>query len=225
MADEMNKLNAIQRPRARRGWGAAIAMAAAAFVATSSSVSAQNAAAPADGIDEASWRKICSKEPKTNKDLCIINQDLRTDSGQLMVSLAIYEYKDEKRKKMRVLVPPGMLIQAGVYIGIDKSKPKEMKYQICFTNACVTELAVDSNFINALKKGNQLTVTGFSPEGKQVPFKLTLAGFTATYDGEGMDPAALQAQDQKLQEELRKRAAEQRQRLIDAQNEAKQKAN
>jgi hypothetical protein len=53
-----------------------------------------------------------------------------------------------------------------------------------------------------------------------VNFKLSLSGFTAAYDGPAIDTAALQRQQQQLQEELQRKAKEAQQKLIDAQNNA-----
>ena len=46
-------------------------------------------------------------------------------------------------------------------------------------------------------------------------FDLTLSGFTASYDGDPIDLKKTAEEQQKLQELLRKRAEEQRQKLLE----------
>ena len=73
--------------------------------------------------------------------------------------------------------------------------------------------------IASLKGGSEVVITMLNPQGKPVNFDISLAGFTATYDGPGIDPAEAQARQQQLEEELRRRADAARQQLLDAQQQ------
>jgi invasion protein IalB len=196
-----------------------IAGAAAALVTLSSFASA-----PAIAQEEESpWTKACNANEQTNnKEVCFISIELRTNTGQFLSNVAIQEVEGEARKKLLVAVPTGVLIQPGVRIQIDDSKPVQGKYSICAPNACYAELAIDSNFVNAMKQGGGMRVIPFNQQGKEIAFDVTLIGFTKVYDGEPMDIAELQKRQEELQNELQKRADEARQKLIDAQNAANQ---
>lgn len=188
---------------------------------------AQTATAPAasDKPDPASpWVKICNTDPKSKKEICLVTLELRTDTGQFLASVALREISGEARKTMIIAVPPGMLILPGLRVQIDKSKQKEAKYTICFPNACYAELVINKDFIAQLKRGNAMQLTTLNQQAKPVPFKLTLAGFTKTYDSAGMKPDELRAQNEKLQKELQKRAENARKKLIDKQREEVNKA-
>lgn len=178
---------------------------------------AQSTAAPAAGAKQEAWLKVCSLDSQVKKNVCIVKQDLLTNTGQFLASLQLREVEGDPKKRLIAAVPSGMLLQPGLQVQIDKSKAKKFKYGICFPNACFAELAIDKAFIDAMKKGGQLTLTTLSQQGKPRPFPFTLIGFTAVYDGEGLDPKQLQSQQQNLRSELEKRAEEQRKKLIEAQ--------
>ncbi|WP_428641479.1 invasion associated locus B family protein [Roseibium sp.] len=179
------------------------------------------AGAPAIAQEEKSpWTKACNTNPETKKEICFISIELRTNTGQFLSNIAIQEIEGEARKKLIVAVPTGVLIQPGVGIRIDDSKPVQAKYRICAPNACYAELAIDDTFINAMKQGGEMLVVPFNQQAKEIVFKMTLIGFTKVYDGEPMDIAELQKRQEELKSELQKRADEARQKLIDAQNKS-----
>lgn len=191
-----------------------IGCAAGVFVALSSFASAP--AIAQDG--ESPWTKACNTNPETQKEICFISIELRTDTGQFLANVAIQEVAGEARKKLLTAVPTGVLIQPGLRIQIDDSKPVQGKYSICAPNACYAELAIDDNFVNAMKQGGEMRVAPYNQQGKEIVFKMTLIGFTKVYDGEPMNIADLQKRQEELQNQLQKRADEARQKLIEAQN-------
>jgi invasion protein IalB len=178
-------------------------------------------AGPAAAQDEDNaWVKICNADPDAQKEVCLITQELRTDSGQFLASVAIRETPGEQRRSILVSVPVGMLIQAGVQLQVDGAEPTRAQYTICFPNACYAELAVDGAYINKLKAGGKLQLTTMNQQARPVRFDLTLIGFTAAYESEGLAPQALQARQEELQRELEQRAQEARDRLVAAQRRA-----
>ncbi|MEM8648428.1 MAG: invasion associated locus B family protein, partial [Pseudomonadota bacterium] len=170
--------------------------------------------------DDNAWVKICNTDQGTNKTLCLITQELRTDSGQFLASVAIRETPGEARKSLLTSVPVGMLLQPGVQLQIDGAKPTQARYSICFPNACYAELAIDAGFVSKLKAGGKLRLTTINQQAKQVQFDLTLIGFTAAYDGEGMNPTQVAARQEELQRELEAKAQEARDRIVAEQRRA-----
>ena len=166
------------------------------------------------------WTKACNTNPNTQKEICFISIELRTNTGQFLSNIAIQETEGEARKKLLVAVPTGVLIQPGVRIQIDDGKPVQGKYSICAPNACYAELAIDDSFINTMKQGGEVIVAPYNQQAKEIVFKMTLIGFTKVYDGEPMNIAELQKRQEELQSELQKRADEARQKLIDAQKQS-----
>ncbi|MFD1694294.1 invasion associated locus B family protein [Roseibium aestuarii] len=192
--------------------GAAFAALAISSLAGTAPARAQEAQSP--------WVKVCNVDPKVGKEICLITQELRTNTGQFLSSVAVREIEGEGRKTLLVAVPTGMLIQPGLRVQVDQGKQAQAKYGICFPNACYSELVIDDAFIASMKQGGKLILTTLNQQAKPIPMELTLSGFTKVYDGEPMDVAELQKRNEELQAELQKRAQEERQKLIDAQKAA-----
>lgn len=195
------------------------ALAALAVIGGISIASAQTAETPAAEADSA-WTKVCNADPKSNKKICMTMQNKATDTGQLLAQVAIREIEGEERKSMAVIVPPGMLLQPGLRVQIDGGQQKAGKYNICFANGCVGEFLIDEPFIDGLKKGSKLVLTTLNQQNKPVQLELTLIGFTKVFESEGLSPKDLAAKQERLQQELQKRAEEARQKLIDQQKKA-----
>lgn len=173
-----------------------------------------------------SWIKVCNtpkdQEQQEGKQICLVTQELRSDVGQFLASVAIREVAGESRKTLLVAVPPGMLIQPGLRVQIDESEPQQAKYGICFPNACYAELVIEQGFIDSLKKGGKLVVTTLNQQAKALSFNMSLIGFTKVYDGPALDPQEVEQRQKALQSQLQKRAEEARKKLIEEQEKALQ---
>lgn len=179
---------------------------------------AQEAEAPAGApTPEAPWAKLCNPDPATGKELCLTIQEIRADTGQFIASATVRTIAGDAKKSLIAAVPPGMLLQPGLRVQIDAGEQQEMKYGICFPNACYGELEINDEFIGKLKAGGKLTLTTLNQQAKPVNFPMTLAGFTKAYDGAGLDTAALQQRENELQDALKRRAESARQKLIEQQ--------
>lgn len=166
------------------------------------------------------WTKLCSTNPKSKKEVCLVSQEIRSASGQFLASVAIREIDGGESRSLLVSVPPGMLLQPGISFKVDDNEPLAVKYGICFEKYCYSELPIKKNVIDAMKGGNNLTVTTFSQQAKAIGFELTLAGFTATYDGDPIDPEEIKAQRERAKQEAAEKARLARENLIKQQEEA-----
>jgi len=180
--------------------------------------------AAAQGEEENPWVKICNSDPQANKEVCLTMQELRSESGQMLASVQIRESPGEARKLLLLSVPVGLLIQPGVQLQVDGAQPDTAQYTICFPNACYAELPIDDGYVNKLKAGGKLQLTAVNQQGREVRFDLTLIGFTAAYESEGMDPQALQRRQAELQRELERKAQAARDRLVAEQRKAVEEA-
>ncbi len=171
----------------------------------------------AAGGSQPSWAKLCNADPTTGKQLCLTIQEIRADTGQFIASATVRTIEGDAKKSLITAVPPGMLLQPGLRIQIDDGEQREVKYGICFPNACYGELEINDEFITALKGGGKLTLTTLNQQAKPVNFPMTLAGFTKAYDGSGLDTAAQQQRETDLANALARRAESARQKLIEQQ--------
>ena len=173
--------------------------------------------ATAQETPDTPWTKLCNTDPATSKELCLVIQELKADTGQFIASATIRQVTGDAKISFIAAVPPGMLIQPGLRVQIDQGKQYDIKYGICFPNACYAELEVNTDFVAAMKGGNQLTITTVTPQAKGVNFPMSLVGFTKTYDSKGLDAAAAKARQDELNKALQARAEEARKKLIEQQ--------
>ena len=198
-------------------WMAVATVAILAPLGASAQEADPAAAPPAAGGPDSPWAKLCNTDPTTGKELCLTIQEIRADTGQFIASATIRTIAGEAKKSLITAVPPGMLLQPGLRIQIDDAQQVEVKYGICFPNACYGELEVDDAFITKLKAGGKLTLTTLNQQAKPVNFPMTLGGFTKAYDGSGLDQAAQQTRESELADALARRAENARQKLIEQQ--------
>ena len=214
--------------RNRVSLGAAACAGLLVSVLASAPAVAQEAAQPApapapaqeqaaEGSSQPDWVKLCSENPANKQQVCVVTRERRAATGQLLAAISIREMAD--KKILVTAVPPGMLLRPGLQVLIDGAKATKAGYSICFPNLCFAEAEINADYIASLKKGSQMVVTTLNQQGKPVNFDISLAGFTAAYDGAAIDPADLQAQQQKLQDELAKKAEAARKQLIERQQQ------
>jgi len=179
--------------------------------------------APAVKSMQPEWLKVCGKDDKAGTEMCSVTSFITADAGNVVGEVRLFEVKKGKDTKriFEALIPPGFLIQPGVNLVIDDPKnPIAGRYRICFPNACMTEVQVTDDVLTKFRKGNTLTFFAANAQGKWVPAKVSLSGFTKAYDGPALDPKvydekrkAFQENQKKLQDELVARAEEQRKKL------------
>jgi invasion protein IalB len=205
---------------------AAVSFSAGAFAETKDKAKAKDKGAEKAGEQQVQqavaipspWTKICNKDPQAgNKEICLTAQDIRAETGQFLASVAVREVEGDPKKQFIIAVPPGMQLQPGMRVVIDQNQPMPARYTICFPNACYGDMDVDKGFVDGMKKGQALTVQTINQVGRTVNFTLVLKDFAKSYDGPPVDPKVLEAQRQKLQDELQKKAEEARAKLLEGQ--------
>ena len=161
------------------------------------------------------WTKMCNQDPQVKKDVCLITQEIRAETGQFLASVAIREVQDDPKKTFIIAVPVGMMIQPGLRVVVDQQPPLNAKYALCFPNACYGDTDINAEFIGKMKKAQAMTVQALNQGGRTVSFTMALAGFGKAYDGPALDPKAVEDQRSKLQDEMQKRAEELRKKLTE----------
>ena len=163
---------------------------------------------------QADWTKVCGKDPATAKEICYTTRDFGQAADQPPVlALAVYDVKGDDNKILRLLMPPALLLRPGIRVSIDKGAAIEGTFEICFPNGCFAEAKVRTATVDQIKKGASLNVFVKNQFNNEIAFTLPLAGFGKAFDGAPIDPAVLEAQQKQLQDELQKRAEEERKRL------------
>ena len=86
-------------------------------------------------------------------------------------------------------------------------------FEICFPNGCFAEAKVKKATVDAMKKGEKMTVVVKNQANAEVVFFLPLSNFGKAFDGPAIDPKVLEEQQKKLQAELEKRSEDMRKKL------------
>ena len=184
---------------------------------------AQQAPAQGQGGDQSQvqliyspWTKFCLKGNNNDpnaKQVCFTGKDARIESGMPVVAAVLIEPQDEPKKILRVTLPLGMQLIHGTRVIIDQNQPMTAPYVICFTNGCMADYEANADMIAKMKKGQGLVVQAINSTGQPISLVLPLGDFGKAYDGPPTDPKVFEAQQQKLQEELQRRADEARKKL------------
>jgi invasion protein IalB len=160
------------------------------------------------------WTKICGHDQNANKDICYTTRDFTAKADQPPVlALAVYDVAGEDTRIVRLLLPIGLMLRPGFRFTVDKGAANEGAFEICFPNGCFAEAKVKSSIIDQVKKGTTLNVSVRNQANAEVTFAVPLTGFDKAFDGPAVDPKVLEEQQKKFQEELQKRAEEERKRL------------
>ena len=161
------------------------------------------------------WTKFCLKNDKdaNAKQVCFTGKDARIESGMPVIAAVLIEPEGEPKKILRVTLPLGMQLIHGTRVIIDQNQPMTAPYVICFTNGCMADYEANADMIGKMKKGQGLVVQAINAGGQPISLVLPLGDFAKAYDGPPTDPKVFEAQQQKLQEELQKRAEEARKKL------------
>jgi len=211
----------------RRSGAAVLAVCFAAFASAQSFAQGQRAPAQQKPAPQQSgsnrvelkptqpeWTKVCGRDEQAKRDICYTTRDFGQGPEQPPVlAVAVYDVKGDEQRIVRLLLPVGLLLRPGFRFSVDKGAAMEGSYEICFPNGCFAETRIKPNTLNAMKKGSVLNINVKNQANNDVVFVVPLAGFGEAFDGPAIDPKVLEAQQRQLQEELQKRAEEERRRL------------
>ncbi len=159
------------------------------------------------------WTKVCGSDPQSKKEVCYTTRDFGVQADQPLLALAIYDFKGDANRMVKLLLPPGLKLKPGFRFAVDKGSMEQGAFDICFPNGCFAEAQVKAGVVDGMKKGEKLTVIVKNQANAEVTFALPLAGFGKAFDGPAIDPKVLEEQQKKLQDELQKKAEEERKKL------------
>lgn len=99
------------------------------------------------------------------------------DAKQKVISSSIS--KEEQNWQMTLTLPMGVYLPFGAVLKVDQGEEFKTAFHSCDTAGCKVFIEMGSDFLSALRKGNNLTV-GFkaSTSNKLMALNLSLKGFT-----------------------------------------------
>ena len=84
---------------------------------------------------------------------------------------------------------------------------------LCTPDGCYSEIKVKEDFINTIKKGISLNVSVRNQFDKEVSLQMPIGNFGKVFEGKPTDPAVLEAQQKKMQDEMQRQAEEMRKKM------------
>jgi invasion protein IalB len=122
----------------------------------------------------------------------------------VLVSAAVRQVEGQDKQHFMVMVPLGMMLQAGMRATlypkdawekvqknekVDETKLKAVKlaYTLCHPAGCTAEMETTPDLLNDLKVGGGLVVFAINAGGAPVGFPVPLTGFDQSYAGAPVD--------------------------------------
>lgn len=161
------------------------------------------------------WTKFCGKDQNqaAAKEVCLTVKEARLETGQFLAGAALIEQDGEQKKIFRITLPLGMQLPQGTRVIVDQNEPIMGRYIVCLPNGCMADFEVNPDFVGKLKKGQSVLLQGINLPGQAASYPIPLADFAKANEGPPTDPKEFEARQQKLQEELQKKAEDARKRL------------
>ncbi|WP_448952346.1 invasion associated locus B family protein [Labrys neptuniae] len=187
------------------------AAAAPAAAAAEPVPTLEGAVTPAISSSQPDWVKLCQTD-QAKKEICLTRRDLRSDTGQTMMTAILMQNVTDKRQILRLVMPVGALIQPGVALYLDNAAFTTGKYAVCSPEGCLVELPVDENQLKALR-GSKTLAIAFKTPAQNVQLSLGTEGFAKALDNKPLDPQTIVDEQKKLQQQLQDAAEKARQQL------------
>ena len=180
-----------------------------------------------DVADLSRWLKYCVPDPVNGQEGCVVLFQLYANPTTVVTEVRLSYLIQGSDILFQVLIPmypTGLFLAEGMQLQIDNQEPTIIEYLLCDANVCMAQTTVGDDFVARMKAGGQLMVGVVVADAeaggaRQIDLPITLVGFTAAFDGEGLTPEEAAVDQQNLNQELQDRAEAARQRLIEQQQQ------
>jgi invasion protein IalB len=133
------------------------------------------------GAKYKNWDLQCAEFAKSQKRCQVTGNVVSSDGKQVIFVMSLASSADGKAMVTQMAVPLGIALKAGIKIDVDGAYTTIMPASRCTTQGCLVEGAVESAMIAAMKTKPAATITVATPDGKTVPIKLSLDGFSDAF--------------------------------------------
>ena len=175
------------------------------------------AAAPPAAVPP--WIKTCDTDKATKKEICIVLQELRANSGTFIASVTLRRITGDKKVSLLATVPNGMLIKPGIKAQVDGNPAVTLVYVVCELHACLAISDVDDAFVESMKAGKTLVLTTYSQQAKAVTFSMALSGFAGALAGKALDAEGFKKIQEARIAEFKAKSEQARDAMVKAQRD------
>jgi invasion protein IalB len=175
-----DRLSAIAErlPSGRRAFLAAFAVLAAAVLGHGGAL-AQGAVKSVHG----DWQIRCETPPGAQSEQCALFQSVvAEDRANVGITVLVLKTADQKSRLMRVQVPLGVLLPAGLGLKVDQADVGRAGYVRCLPRGCYAEVVMDDALVSKMKTGQTATFFIFQTPEEGIGFPMGLKGFGDGYD-------------------------------------------
>ncbi len=180
------------------------------------------AATPARAQDiPQGWYKVCAEQEEVN--VCNVQNLMIAESGQLLTGVSLIRLEGNvNRQVFQVTVPSGRMVPPGIGMQIDGGQTQKLDYVICLPDRCIAEAPLNDQLVNSFKRGQRVTFTSVNFQNQQNPIQVSLAGFTAAYDGPALQQSDFEERQRQLQDYVNRNNQGLADKLREEQERAKQ---
>jgi len=133
-------------------------------------------------IKYSDWRKVCFKVPGTNT-VCRTSIVGTFVTGQTAVRIDLTEREGDATKRLRLFLPVGLYLQAGVTLAVDQGTAYRIPYVWCLTNTCIAADVADPELLKGLETGQKLQLEVVDSSVLTVSTVLPIDQFAAVRQG------------------------------------------
>jgi len=124
------------------------------------------------------WQIRCETPPGAQSEQCALFQSVvAEDRANVGLTVLVLRTADQKTRLMRVQVPLGVLLPAGLGLKVGRAG-----FVRCTLRGCYAEVVLDDTLVGKLRNGKTATFFIFQTPEEGIGFPMSLKGF-----GEGFD--------------------------------------
>jgi invasion protein IalB len=129
------------------------------------------------------WQIRCETPPGAQSEQCALFQSVvAEDRANVGITVLVLKTADQKSRLMRVQVPLGVLLPAGLGLKVDQADVGRAGYVRCLPRGCYAEVVMDDALISKMKTGQTATFFIFQTPEEGIGFPMGLKGFGEGYD-------------------------------------------
>jgi invasion protein IalB len=129
------------------------------------------------------WQIRCETPPGAQAEQCALFQSVvAEDRANVGITVLVLKTADQKSRLMRVQVPLGVLLPAGLGLKIDNADVGRAGYVRCLPRGCYAEVVMDDTLIGKMKTGQTATFFIFQTPEEGIGFPMGLKGFGEGYE-------------------------------------------
>ena len=129
------------------------------------------------------WQIRCETPPGAQSEQCALFQSVvAEDRANVGLTVLVLRTADQKTRLMRVQVPLGVLLPAGLGLKVDQIDVGRAGFVRCTLRGCYAEVVMDDNLVKQLRNGQTATFFIFQTPEEGIGFPMSLKGFGDGYD-------------------------------------------